>query len=40
MTDEQILEMDFYDFLGSSAVFYTKEEKVKWYRENILKGKR
>ena len=33
MTDAEILQIDFYDLLGSWAVFYTPEEKVKYYRE-------
>ena len=35
ITDTQILRFDFYDFLGSMAVFYTNEEKVRHYRELI-----
>jgi hypothetical protein len=37
MTDTQILQLDFYDFLGSWAIWYTDEEKIKYYRE--LTGK-
>jgi len=33
MTDAEILQIDFYDLLGSWAVFYTPEEKVKYYHE-------
>ncbi len=36
MTDEEILEIDFYDYMGSWAVFYTPEEKIKYYRKYIL----
>lgn len=40
MTDEQILELDFYDLLGSFAVFYTDEEKIKYYRELTNQSKK
>ena len=33
MTDAEILQIDFYDLLGTWAVWYTPEEKVKYYRE-------
>ena len=33
MTDAEILQIDFYDLLGSWSVFYTPEEKIKYYRE-------
>ena len=36
MSDDEILaSVDFYDFLGSFAVFYTNDEKVKYYRDNF-----
>lgn len=35
MTDEQILDLDFYDFCGIDAIGMTKEQKIKWYREVI-----
>jgi len=39
MTDKEILEIDFYDFFGSADVFVTDEERIKWYRKNILNEK-
>ena len=35
LTDEEILQLDFYDFLGSWSIFYTDEEKIEYYRNNI-----
>ena len=39
MTDKEILAIDFYDFFGSAEAFATDEEKIKWYRKNILNEK-
>ncbi len=38
MTDKQILEQDFYDFCGSSAVFMTDQDKIDWWRNNDVVG--
>jgi len=35
MTDEEILKQDFYDFLGTGAIFTTDKDKIEWYRENM-----
>jgi len=32
-TDAEILEIDFYDLLGSFASFYTDDEKIMYYKE-------
>jgi len=36
MSDEEILEIDFYDFFGSGNVFTTDKERIEWYRKFIL----
>ncbi len=33
MTDQEILEIDFYDLAGIGAIWYTDEEKIKLWRE-------
>ena len=33
MTDEQILQIDFYDLCGCAALCMSDEEKIKYYRE-------
>ena len=33
MSDEEILEHDFYDLCGCAAVFMTDQEKVDYWRE-------
>lgn len=33
MSDEEILELDFYDFCGTASVFMTNEDKIKWFRD-------
>lgn len=37
MTDNDILELDFYDFCGSAAVFMTDKDKIEWWREHESK---
>ena len=32
MTDEEILQLDFYDFCGIESINMSDEEKIKWYR--------
>ena len=32
MTDEEILEIDFYDLFGSWSVFHTDNEKIEYYK--------
>ncbi len=36
LTDEEILKIDFYDIFGSWAIWYTDEEKIKYYRKIFL----
>lgn len=35
MTDEEILKLDFYDFVGSSSVFMSNDEKIEYYKTVI-----
>ena len=39
MSDEQILQIDFYDFCGCSALWMTDENEIKYWRETIENGK-
>lgn len=32
MTDEEILQIDFYDLCGCSAIWMTDEDKIKYWR--------
>lgn len=33
MTDQEILQIDFYDLCGCAALWMTDEEKIKYVRE-------
>jgi hypothetical protein len=33
MTEQEVLEIDFYDLCGCSALWMTDEDKIKYYRE-------
>ena len=33
MTDQEILEIDFYDLCGCAALWMTDQEKIDYYRE-------
>jgi hypothetical protein len=33
MTDQEILEIDFYDLCGCAALWMSDEDKIKYYRE-------
>jgi len=35
MSDQEILKLDFYDFVGSSAAFMSDEDKINYYRKNL-----
>lgn len=35
MTDEEILQIDFYDLLGSQSAFMTNYDKIKYYRQTV-----
>ena len=37
MTDQEILQVDFYDLCGCGALWMTDEEKIKYWREVIEK---
>ena len=39
MTDEQILQIDFYDLCGCGTLWMTDEEKIKYYREVVERVK-
>mgnify|MGYP001370446395 CR=1 FL=1 len=33
MTDQEILEIDFYDLCGNAAIWMSDEDKINWWRE-------
>lgn len=35
MTDQEILEIDFYDLCGCAALWMSDEDKIKYYREAL-----
>jgi hypothetical protein len=39
MSDEQILQLDFYDFCGCWSLWMTDADKIKYWRETIENGK-
>lgn len=35
MTDQEILQVDFYDLCGIGSLWMTDEEKIKYWREMV-----